>query len=94
MGEVVNVSGEACRDGRGVGDQEMEDVSSEESIFTTKVQGHILCTVLNKMVRGMYRTSCKKTESAVYIVLTVYIYMNSQSLHVAYIHVHIPYMHT
>lgn len=43
--EVLDAGGEVCRDGCGVGDQEMENVRSEERIVFTKVQTHIICAV-------------------------------------------------
>ena len=34
---------EVCRDGCGVGDQEMESVGRKERVVSTKVQTHIVC---------------------------------------------------
>ena len=42
--EVLEVGGEVCRDGGGVGDQEMEDMRSEERVPGTKVQTQCIIT--------------------------------------------------
>ena len=48
--EVLEVGGEVCWDGGGVGDQEMEDMRSEERVPSTKVQMQcfVTCAALSQ----------------------------------------------
>ena len=83
---MVDVSGEVCRDGCGVGDQEVESVGSEQSIVCTILQTQcVVCSAAfthSSEYTDTYAVETHKMRPSYIHVCTQLAYYLSSSVHI------------